>query len=79
MLDTISVAEACVQGKQLNGCSFLLQELFDAYEDVYKWVTHFIYGCIAFMLAMWKWHPPEVWEMVVIIEEQTLDLKYFPW
>lgn len=58
-MDTISVAENCVQGAQLNWCSFLLQELFEACKDVYKGATHFIYGYIVVTLAMWKWCPLE--------------------
>ena len=43
-LDTISVAEHCIQGAQLNWCLFLLNELFEACEENYERTTGFIYG-----------------------------------
>ena len=35
-LDTISIAEHCIQGVRLNWCLFVLKELFAAYEENYK-------------------------------------------
>ena len=60
MLDTISVAEHCVQGEKLNWCSFLLNELFEACEDNYKRATRFIYGYLIMALEMWKWMFPGI-------------------
>jgi len=53
--------------------------LFEAYEDVYKRSTHFIYGYIVVTLAMWKWFPLEGWELSLIEEDLPLALRYTPW
>lgn len=79
MVDTISVAEHCVEASQLNWCALLLQELFEACEDVYKWLTHFIYRYLLVALAMWKWFPPKGLGLATIIKYQYLILRYTPW
>ena len=78
-LDTILVAEHCVQGTRLNWCSFLLKELFKACEDNYQKATGFIYGYLIIALAMWKWTFPLIKILVEIAEDQPLAMKFVPW
>ncbi len=54
-LGTILVKEHCCQGEVLNWSTFVQNELFEAYEDIYKRSTNFIFGYIHMTLAMWKW------------------------
>jgi len=54
-LDIIYVAEACVRGEPFNWCVYLLHELIEACEDVYKGTTYFIYGYLVIVIAMMKW------------------------
>lgn len=35
-MDAIYVAEACFRGEQMNWCSYLLSELFEACDYVYQ-------------------------------------------
>lgn len=63
---------------QLNWCNFLLQELLEACEEIYKRATHLIYGYIVVSLAMWKWCPLEGWELDPITKYQPLTFRYTP-
>ena len=78
-LDTISIAEHCIQGAKLNWCSFVLKELFAACEENYKRTTSFIYGYLILAFAMWKWHLPPVRVPTETTVSQPLAMKYTPW
>ena len=78
-LDTISVAEHCVQGAQLNWCSFFMNELFEDCEDNYKRATWFIYGYLIMALSMWKWTFPGIRVPVEIATRHPLEMKFVPW
>lgn len=54
-LEVISVAEHFCQGEVLNWSAFVLNELFEACENIYKRSKNFIFGYILMTLAMWKW------------------------
>lgn len=71
--------EHCCKGEVLNYSAFVLNELFDAYEDIYKRSTNFIIGYILMMLAMWKWKPPKGRDMMQIRDDQPITLRYEPW
>jgi len=53
-LETISIVEHFYEGKVLNSSGFVLNEIFEACEDIYKSIN-FIFGYILMTLAMWKW------------------------
>jgi len=55
-----------------------LNELFEAYEDVYKRETYFIYGYLVVSLTMMKWFPPKGREITPVAEDQPLSLKHLP-
>lgn len=78
-LDAISVAEHCCQGEVLNWSTFVLNELFEACEDVYRRGTSFVFGYILILLEMLKWRPPKEREMATIFEGQPIALCYGPW
>jgi len=78
-LDAISVAEHCYRGEVCNWLDFVLNELFESYEDIYKRSTNFIFGYILVTLAMWKWRPPRGRDMMQIRDDQPIALRYKPW
>ena len=78
-LDTIAVAEHCIEGIQLNWCSFILHELFEACEDNYRRATGFIYGYLIMAFAMWKRSFPGRRIPAEILKNQPLAMKYTPW
>lgn len=67
-LDTISVVEYCCKGKVLNWSAFILNELFEACEDIYWRNTNFLFGYILMSLMKCKWRPPSGRGMIPIIE-----------
>jgi len=71
-LDAISIVENCYQGEVLNWFAFVLNEMFEACEDVYRWGINFLFGCILMPLEMWEWRPPKEREMVTIFEGQSI-------
>lgn len=78
-LDAILVVEHYFQGEVLNWSTFVLNELFEDYEYVYKKATNFMFGYILMSLAMWKWKPLKERELATIVEGQPLELCYEPW
>lgn len=50
MLDAIFVVEAYLCGDQLNQFNYILQELFEAANDVYAWSTYFFLNSYVFFL-----------------------------
>lgn len=78
MLDAILVAENCCQGEILNWSTFVLNELFEACEYVYRWETIFVFEYILMSLVMWKWSSPKEREMMTIVEGQLFALCYDP-
>lgn len=78
-LDAILVAEHCYNGEVLNWSTFILNELFEAYEDIYKRSTNFIFGYILMTLAMLKWKPSKGRDMMQIRDDQPITLRYEPW
>jgi len=62
----------------LNWSAFILNELFEACEYVYRRGAGFIFGYFLMSLAMWKWRPPKEREMAPIIEGQPIALWYDP-
>lgn len=56
-LDAIFVAEHCCKGEVFNWFSFILNKLFEACEDIYRWNTNFLFGYILMSLVMWKSKP----------------------
>lgn len=58
---------------------FILNELFEAYEDNYRRVTGFIYGYLIMDFAMWKWTFPPIRTPAETLEGRPLALKYTPW
>jgi len=56
-LDTILAMEHFCQGEVLNWSTFVLNVLFEVYEDIYKRSMNFIFGYILMNLEMWKWQP----------------------
>jgi len=77
ILDVILVAGHYCQGEVLNWPTFILNELFEAHEDIYKRSTNFIFGYILMTLAMWKWRPGM--EIIQIRDDQPIGLRYDPW
>ena len=75
-LDAISVREAYVKGEQLNWSSYLLKELFEAYEDVHARARYFIFGYLVIPLAMLKWCPPEGRDLAPILDDELLTYAY---
>lgn len=67
-LDIIFVAEAFDRGEILNWCNFLLNEIFEACKDVYKWVPYFIYGYLFVSIAMLKWCSTEGRELAKVLD-----------
>jgi len=78
-MDAISVVEHCCKGEILNWSAFILNELFEACEDVYRQSTNFLFGYILMSLAMWKWRLPREREMMNFGEGQPIALHYKPW
>lgn len=78
-VDTILVAKACDNGEQLNSCSYMLNELYEGYEYVYKMERYFIYGYLVFYLAMMKRCPSKCRELTPIMKDHALSLKCLPW
>lgn len=74
-LDVISIVEHFYEGELLNWSAFLLNELLEACEDIYKRSTNFIFGYILMTLAMWKWCPPKGRELVQIRKDQPVALR----
>lgn len=77
-LDIILAVEQCIKGSQLNWCAFLLHELFEACEDVYKRETYFIYGYLFIAQVVWNLCPLAGQELAPIMKYQPLALKYTP-
>lgn len=77
-LYVIYVTETCVQGEPLKWCSYLLNELFEASEDAYKMVTHFIYGYLVVSIAMMKWCTLEGRDPTKVLDDESLTLAYAP-
>lgn len=78
-LDTISVAENCFQGEVFNWSVFVLNELFEPCEDVYRRGVGFMFRYLLMSLVMWKWRLLMERKMVPIIEGQPIALWYDPW
>lgn len=78
-LDIISITDHCCQGEIINLLAFVLNELFEACECVYRRGTGFVFGYLVMALGMWKWRPPPERQMETIAEDQPIALKYEPW
>jgi len=78
-LDVISIAEHCCRGEVINWLTFVLNEIFEACEDIYKRSTNFIFGYILMTLAIWKWRPLRERDMMKIRDDQPITLRYGPW
>lgn len=78
-LDTILVTEHYIQGAQLNWCTFLMNELFEACEDNYRRATRFIYSYLVMAFSMWKWTHPGIRQLAEITHDQPMALKFTPW
>lgn len=57
----------------------MLNELFEACEDVYKRSTGFVFRYLLMELEMWKWRPPPERQMETITKDQPISLRYEPW
>jgi len=75
-LDVIFVVEACDHGEKLNWCSYMLNELFEAYEDVYKRATYFIYGYLVIAITMMKCCTHEGRKPTLVSNNESLALAY---
>ena len=75
ILDTVSIAEHYCQGVILNWLAFVLNELFEACEDVYWRSIGFVLGYLVMALEMWKWRPPLERQRATIAEGQLIALK----
>ena len=62
----------------LNWSTYVLNELFEACDDVYRRGTSFVFGYLLMSLAMWKWRPPKEMEMAPILERQPIVFLYDP-
>ena len=58
-LETLSVAEFCIQRVHLNWCMFLMNELMAACTDAHATRAAFIYGYLFLTFAMFRWQPPQ--------------------
>jgi hypothetical protein len=57
-LDALSVVDFCANGAVFNWCSYLLEELLVACEEVQEKGGTFTYGYLLLDFAMLKWRPP---------------------
>lgn len=78
-MDTILVADHYAKGESLKWYAFLLNELFETCEDVYKRRTNLILSYLIMTLEMWKWFPLLGRDLAQIFEDQPYALKYTPW
>jgi len=79
ILDTISIAKHCCEGEVLNWSTFVLNELFEACEYVYRRSIGFVFGYLLMTLEMWKWKSPLERQMETITEDHPIALRYEPW
>jgi hypothetical protein len=57
-LDALSVADFCANDVVFNWCSYLLEELLVACEEVQEKGGTFTYRYLLMEFAMFKWKPP---------------------
>jgi hypothetical protein len=57
-LDALSMANFCVNGVVFNWCSYLLEELLVACEEVQEKGGTFTYKYLLLDFVMFKWRPP---------------------
>jgi hypothetical protein len=57
-LDALSVVDFCTNGAVFNWCSYLLEELLVACEEVQEKGGTFTYGYLLLAFTMMKWRPP---------------------